>query len=99
MTAFALDDMSVAVTTQYMCHTESAAGSDDTDDALLGQGHVRPAKVAHMFRTDANDRMPDRAEIVDQGNAADGKSRAAHRWTGDPALVRKLQHYACGPAE
>ncbi len=98
MTAFALDDMSVAVATQYMCHTEPAARSDDTDYALLGQGHVRPAKVAHMFRTDANDRMTDRTEIIDQGNAVDAESRADHRWTDDPRIVGKLQHFACDRA-
>ena len=75
MSAFALDDMIAAVATQHMRHTKPAARADDADDAVLGQRHIRPAEMAQMFRTDAHDRMTDRAEIIDQGDAVDAEPR------------------------
>src|SRR5581483_1654802 len=65
MTALAFDDAIGAPAAEHVGHAEPAAGTDNTDNALPRQGYVRSADMAKMFRTDTQDGVTDRAEIVD----------------------------------
>src|SRR5262245_19818366 len=86
--------MVVAVAPQHLRHAKSAARADDTDHALLRQGHIWPAEMAQMFGTDSNNRMTDCAEIVDQGDMVEAEPLTDHGRANDPRIVGQLQHVA-----